>query len=612
MKKIITILLLVGNLAFATEWTTVSSGSAENLNDIIFNSSTSAVIVGTNGTILKSDNTGFSWSPASVSHTIEIRAVDFMDNNNGFAIGQPATDNSSGFNKFYSELLTTDDGGLSWSKDTIREVNAYDLQVVNASTLYTSGFPTLEPPGFCTTPTCPFKTLLRSQDAGANWSRVDARANNTTVNGIYGIDFFSAEVGYAVGEGGRIVKTTDTGVTWTDVSPAGSPGRVFNKIKFPIEATGYAVSTEGDSGAVWRSTNSGQTWTKILAAPHPLKNLYFSSTNSGIVVGDSGTIFTTFNGGGEWDQDTLPNNEKTNLSAVAFANDSLGFIVGSEGKIYTSIINLSSNSTAPDLEIDYTYSGPNTICENTTITFTNISNGANSSSYKWYINNSLVSTEQDLTYTFTNLLLEGDSSKNITILLTGDSAGLTTDSSMQDITLIARPVANFTISPDPAITGEPVVFTSTSSFAKDYKWSIDEISVSEEATFSNTFFNEDTLTIELTVSNDFCPDSTISRNLVIRDSATNTNTTGISLTNNHQFSISPNPNNGQFSIAYEKSILYEEAFLTIYNIWGTLVFEKKIATQSMIENLDIELPSGIYNVRLSSNKISAPVKLIIQ
>ena len=66
----------------------------------------------------------------------------------------------------------------------------------------------------------------------------------------------------------------------------------------------------------------------------PLYNVDFRDRNDGYVVGKSGTILRTENGGATWE--TVPTNFKDTFLRVDFADDKNGWIVGYAGTILRS------------------------------------------------------------------------------------------------------------------------------------------------------------------------------------------------------------------------------------------------------------------------------------
>src|SRR5690349_4298726 len=88
---------------------------------------------------------------------------------------------------------------------------------------------------------------------GQNWR--PATTINASVN-FYGVDFTSDQVGYAVGTGGAIYKTSDGGITWTAL--ASNTTQTLYEVDFANNGTtGYAV---GANGTIRKTTDAGATW----------------------------------------------------------------------------------------------------------------------------------------------------------------------------------------------------------------------------------------------------------------------------------------------------------------------------------------------------------------
>jgi photosystem II stability/assembly factor-like uncharacterized protein len=110
-------------------------------------------------------------------------------------------------------------------------------------------------------------------------------------------------------------------------------------VYFTDANTGTVV---GDSGIILRTTNGGATWmpqssgtTKILSG------VSFTDANTGTVVGDSGTIFRTTNGGATW----TPQSGGTILClrGVCFTDANNGTMVGGDWFSATGIILCTTN-----------------------------------------------------------------------------------------------------------------------------------------------------------------------------------------------------------------------------------------------------------------------------
>ena len=65
-----------------------------------------------------------------------------------------------------------------------------------------------------------------------------------------------ATTGYAVGNSGTILKTTDGGANW--VAQTSGTANICSDVHFPVDATtGYAV---GSSGTILKTTDGGANW----------------------------------------------------------------------------------------------------------------------------------------------------------------------------------------------------------------------------------------------------------------------------------------------------------------------------------------------------------------
>jgi photosystem II stability/assembly factor-like uncharacterized protein len=125
-------------------------------------------------------------------------------------------------------------------------------------------------------------TLLRTTNGGATWTGLKAPCQGA----LNAIHFVSPTLGYAVAAapgdtgdtaggvaaagggaftsavGGSLLRTTDGGVTWTDVTSAPSNPQ---SACFASTDDGYL----GTPGHIWRTTDGGQHWTLALTEPGP-------------------------------------------------------------------------------------------------------------------------------------------------------------------------------------------------------------------------------------------------------------------------------------------------------------------------------------------------------
>ncbi|MCH7761868.1 hypothetical protein IIA15_10800 [candidate division TA06 bacterium] len=161
------------------------------------------------------------------------------------------------------------------------------------------------------------------------WAGWDVQTTPTTRT-LYAVHFpVVAITGYAIGNSGTILKTTDGGISWAaQIPPTGSSIR---SIHFPVDMnTGYAV---GYSGTILKTTDGGTNWNlQFSGMSERLYDVYFLSESVGYAVGDLGAILKTTNGGATWSSQSTP--ISSDLRSVHFPVDDItGYAVGSSGRI---------------------------------------------------------------------------------------------------------------------------------------------------------------------------------------------------------------------------------------------------------------------------------------
>jgi photosystem II stability/assembly factor-like uncharacterized protein len=136
--------------------------------------------------------------------------------------------------------------------------------------------------------------VFRSTDGGGTWTPVDSSYGPVSEIAIDPTD--PSHLAAATWAG--VILSTDSGVTWS--SGYGSGG--FEHVAFdPTDAsTLWATRPDGD---VAKSTDGGLTWTDLSAGP---TNLHALAVGTGVVyAGGRGGVFRTTDGGASWQSDDL-------------------------------------------------------------------------------------------------------------------------------------------------------------------------------------------------------------------------------------------------------------------------------------------------------------------
>jgi len=154
---------------------------------------------------------------------------------------------------------------------------------------------------------------------------VQTSNTNRSLNGVHFLP--DGREGWAVGDAGTIVHTTDAGVAWrSQISQSNSN---LNAVFFADPDTGWAV---GNLGAVLKTSNRGDTWTRLqLGFGENLMAVHFANRDTGFVVGSAGAVLRTVNGGRDWTKQNLTG---LTLRGVAFAGARDGWAVGDNGEIF--------------------------------------------------------------------------------------------------------------------------------------------------------------------------------------------------------------------------------------------------------------------------------------
>ncbi|MEJ2103519.1 MAG: YCF48-related protein, partial [Ignavibacteriaceae bacterium] len=139
--------------------------------------------------------------------------------------------------------------------------------------------------------------------------------------------------GWAVGNFGAIVHTTDGGESW-NLQTSGT-NKDLNCVCFTSTATGWIC---GSQGTILKSTDGGNSWSPQNSfTVYNLFSLDFVNESTGWVVGVGGTILKTTNGGTNWTHQNSPFSEI--ISAVDFVDSLYGWAATfASGQLETTII----------------------------------------------------------------------------------------------------------------------------------------------------------------------------------------------------------------------------------------------------------------------------------
>lgn len=165
--------------------------------------------------------------------------------------------------------------------------------------------------------------ILKTVNGGMTWSQVNQ--NNTYWLG--GIDMINNTTACAVGYPQKILRTTNNGGTWSQ--QGGTNFIPYYSVSFKDANTGLI---SGYVGTLLRTTNAGQTWVQVAGTPQvSLNTVKFIGGNNAIVLGFYGLMMHSTDAGATFNN--LSSGTTADLYGISFADANTGYVSGSNGTI---------------------------------------------------------------------------------------------------------------------------------------------------------------------------------------------------------------------------------------------------------------------------------------
>ncbi|MBK9334732.1 MAG: hypothetical protein IPM96_20620 [Ignavibacteria bacterium] len=168
------------------------------------------------------------------------------------------------------------------------------------------------------------QTVFRTTDRGNTWN---VRYLSWGFP-LYDISFIDHNTGFLTGEYGVIIKTTNSGISWTYLNRF-TPNNL-KSICFISQDTGFSVSTlSGSEGKIFRTINGGDKWSLLSDLNIFIYKINFIDKLTGFVTCEGGNIFKTTNAGETWIS-KISGCMNANLVSIDFISADTGFAVGSK------------------------------------------------------------------------------------------------------------------------------------------------------------------------------------------------------------------------------------------------------------------------------------------
>jgi photosystem II stability/assembly factor-like uncharacterized protein len=258
------------------------------------------IAVGQHGVIIISEDSGRSWTQASVPVDVTLNCIAFANSLVGWAAGH------------FGVILKTTDGGLTWQTQ-LDGIQANQLTMAAAQAAATEN---------STSPGAPY--AIR-------------RANIFMQGGpnkpFLSIVVISAQKAIVFGAFRMTMLTNDGGRTWTDLSLS-IDDRLSHNLYAAVTA-GVDIYVAGEAGEVFRSSDGGNTFPAV-TSPAPVTFFGALAATEGVVLvfGVAGNLFRSQDQGGTWKDINL--NTQDDLTAGLVLKSGYVLIATEAGALFGS------------------------------------------------------------------------------------------------------------------------------------------------------------------------------------------------------------------------------------------------------------------------------------
>lgn len=162
------------------------------------------------------------------------------------------------------------------------------------------------------------------------WNRKSPDVDYGYLNDAF---FVNTQIGYAVGEAGLVIKTTDGGSTWQEQKPV--TGNPLNSVYFINELIGFAA---GGYSTIIKTDDGGKTWNTVPA----IRNVdpydaYFSikflDSKIGTITNINGQTIRTLDGGNSWTATPINYDNYSPFFKSFFIDKNIGYVCDFWGNI---------------------------------------------------------------------------------------------------------------------------------------------------------------------------------------------------------------------------------------------------------------------------------------
>ncbi|NOZ34294.1 MAG: T9SS type A sorting domain-containing protein [Chlorobi bacterium] len=173
------------------------------------------------------------------------------------------------------------------------------------------------------------------------------------------------------------------------------------------------------------------------------------------------------------------------------------------------------------------------------------------------------------------------------------------------LTEYPKPVSDF----DVAINELKVEFINRSENSESYIWSFGDETQSFEENPVHTYMFPGNYNVELKSANSLCGENTVIKSLNIESASAVTKN---DVYKNQNIKLYPNPSNGNFHLDINENT-GKDVMIEIFSMSGKLIYSEKYKPKVKHKKINIiNIPDGIYMLKVKSSSYIEPFKLVIQ